>query len=116
MRFLSMIKSAEPHAPPPRALLDALEKLRAEGVKNGTLVDTGGLGPTATGTRIRVARGNVKVTDGPFTEAKEVIGGFAILEVKAKAEAVALTQHFMELHRDLCPGWEGEAELRQIFQ
>lgn len=55
------------------------------------------------------------MTDGPFSEAKEVIGGYAVYSVKSKEEAVEFARRFMELHREHWPGWEGETELRQIF-
>ena len=115
MRFMAMVKSVETSAPPPQALMDAIAKLGEEGVKAGVLAETGGLFPTAMGTRVRLAGGALSVTDGPFTEAKEVIGGYAVYNVKSKEEAVAWTRRFMQLHKDHWPGWEGESELRQIF-
>jgi hypothetical protein len=115
MRFMTMVKSPEAQGPPPQALMDAIGKLGEEGFKNGTLVEMGGLFPSAAGARVRVAKGKVTVTDGPFTEAKEVIGGYAMFELKSKEEAVKAAQRFMELHQKHWPGWEGETEVRQVY-
>jgi len=115
MRFMTMVKSPEAQGPPPQALMDAIAKLGEEGFKNGTLVEMGGLFPSAAGARVRVAKGKVTVTDGPFTEAKEVIGGYAVFELKSKAEAVKAAERFMELHQKHWPGWEGETEVRQVY-
>jgi hypothetical protein len=95
--------------------MDAMAKLAEEAVKAGTMVETGGLAPTAMSTRVRLARGKVTTTDGPFTEAKEVVGGYAVFELKSKEEAIEATERFMELHRKHWPGWEGETEIRQVF-
>ena len=115
MRFLSIIKGPELTGPPPQELMDAIAELGIEETKSGTLINTGGLGPTATRTRVRVANGDVTVTDGPFTEAKEVIGGYAILEYNSKEEAVEGVVRFIELHKKYWPDWQGEAEVGQIF-
>jgi hypothetical protein len=115
MRFMMMVKSAENSGPPPKPLMDAMGKLVEESVKTGTMVQTGGLGPSAQTTRVRLSRGQVSVIDGPFTEAKEVVGGFAILDLKSKEEAIEVAQRFIELHKELWPGWEGESEIRQVF-
>jgi len=115
MKFLTMVKSAEKSGPPPQKLMEAIGKLGAEAVQAGTLVTTGGLYGTAMGARVRLAGGKVSVIDGPFTEAKEVVGGYAIYEVKSKEEAIEATKRFMELHKEHWPGWEGETEIRQIF-
>lgn len=114
MRFLSIVKSAENQGAPPQALLDAIDRLTRDSLKDGSLVSTGGLGTTGSGARLRIVKGKVTVTDGPFTEAKEVIGGFAILEAPSKREAVEATRRFLQLHRDLWPTWEGECELREL--
>jgi hypothetical protein len=115
MRFMMMVKHPEPSGPPPKELMDAMAKLTEEAVKAGTMVASGGLAPTAASTRVRLSRGQVTAIDGPFTEAKEVVGGFAILEFKSKEEALEGARAFMELHRKHWPGWEGETEIRQIF-
>lgn len=115
MRFMMMVKSAENSDPPPKPLMDAIGKLGEEAAKAGSMVGSGGLAPTAQSTRVRLSRGQIAVTDGPFTEAKEVVGGYAIFELKSKAEAIEAAERFMELHKQLWPGWEGETEVRQIF-
>jgi hypothetical protein len=115
MRFMMLVKSAENSGPPPKALMDALGKLAEETIKAGTMRDTGGLAPTAMSTRVRLSRGRVTATDGPFAESKEVIGGFAVFDLKSKKEAVESAVRFMELHKQHWPGWEGETEVRQIF-
>jgi Uncharacterized protein conserved in bacteria len=116
MRFMIMVKSTEASGPPPMALMDAMAKLGEEGVRAGVLVETGGLFPTATATRVRVVGGKVSTTDGPFTESKEVVGGYAVYNVASKDEAVRWTTRFMDLHKEHWRGWEGEAEIRQIFE
>jgi hypothetical protein len=115
MRFMMLVKSAENPGPPPKELMDAIGKLSEESVKNGTIVDSGGLMPSSMSTRVRVSRGQITSTDGPFTEAKEVVGGYAIFELKSKQEALDGALRFMELHRKHWPGWEGETEIRQVF-
>jgi hypothetical protein len=93
----------------------AIAKLGEEGAKAGVLVETGGLLPSAMGARVRLSGGKLSVTDGPFTEAKEVIGGYAVYQLKSKQEAIEWTSRFMQLHKDHWKGWEGESEIRQIF-
>jgi hypothetical protein len=115
MRFLMMVKTAERSGPPPKELMEAMEKLAEEATKAGEMFDSGGLGPTAAGSRVRLTGGKITVTDGPFTEAKEVFGGYAMFELKSKEEAIERTRRFMELHHKHWPGWEGETEIRQVF-
>lgn len=115
MKFMMLVKSAENSGRPPQELMDAIGKLGAEAVKNGTMIESGGLAPTAASTRVRVSRGQLTTTDGPFTESKEVIGGFALFNLKSKKEAIDAAVVFMDLHKRHWPGWEGETEVRQIF-
>jgi hypothetical protein len=115
MRFMMMVKTAERSGPPPKEMMDAMGKLAEESTKAGEMVESGGLGPTAAGSRVRLAGGKITVTDGPFTEAKEVFGGYAVFELKSKEEAIERTRRFMELHHKHWPGWEGETEIRQVF-
>lgn len=115
MRFMMIVKHGEQQGPPPKQLMDAIAKLSEEAAKAGTMLGSGGLGPTALGARVRLSGGQVTVTDGPFTEAKEVVGGYAQFELKSKEEAVKSAITFMELHKKHWPGWEGETEIRQIF-
>jgi hypothetical protein len=115
MKFMMIVKHAENSGPPPKELMDAIEIIREEAVKAGTMLGSGGLAPTAQSTRVRVSKGQLTVTDGPFTEAKEVVGGYAQFELKSKEEAIKGAVRFMELHKKYWPGWEGETEIRQIF-
>ena len=85
-------------------------KLVEEGMKAGWLLATEGCLPTALGARVRNSSGKLTVTDGPFTEAKEVVGGFAILRANSKEEAIQLAREFLQV------AGEGECELRQIFE
>ena len=112
---MMMVKSAENAGTPPKEMMDAIAKMSAEGQQSGQMVASGGLAPTAASTRVRVSRGNLSVIDGPFTETREVVGGYAIMEFATKEEAVESTREFMELHRKFWPGWEGETEIRQMF-
>ena len=115
MRFMMIVKHAEKQGPPPKALMDAMAKLAEEANKAGTMLGSEGLGPTALGARVRLSGGKVTVTDGPFSEAKEIVGGYAQFELKSKEEAVESAVRFMELHKQHWPGWEGETEVRQMF-
>ena len=114
MRFMMMIKSPE-GVPPSPELYAAVGKLSQEMAAAGTLVDTGGLAPSSKGARIRLSDGRLTVTDGPFAEAKEVIGGFAIINAASKDEAIALGRQFVQLHADvLGPCCEMECEVREM--
>ena len=115
MRFMTLVKSAETSAPPPQALMDAIGKLGQEAAGKGVMVEMGGLLPSAMGARVRLAGGRLTVTDGPFTEAKEVIGGYALYAVRSKEEALEWTRRFMALHQEHWTGWEGEVEVRQLY-
>ena len=115
MRFLTMVKSKEPSAPPPPQLMEAIAKLGEQAARSGELVLTGGLLPSAMGARVRLSGGELRVIDGPFTEAKEIVGGFAIYEVDSKEKAIDATLRFMKLHQEHWPGWEGETEIRPMF-
>jgi hypothetical protein len=117
MKYLTFIRHSESYraSGPPPALLEAMGKFVQKSLKDGVLVDTGGLMPTEKGARIRLSKGKITVTDGPFTESKEVIGGWAILEVSSKEEAVRVATEFMELHHKHWPEFEGESEVRAMF-
>jgi hypothetical protein len=117
MKYLTFIRHSESYreSGPPQALMEAMGRFVQQSLKDGTLVDTGGLLPTKDGARVRLAKGKITVTDGPFTEAKEVIGGWAILQVDSKAEAIRIATEFMELHRKYWPEFEGESEVRPMF-
>ena len=111
MRFMFIVKSAH-RGPPSPALMEAMHKLADREIKAGRMLDNGGLMPMATGAQVRITDGQLSVVDGPFVEAKEVIGGYAIFELRDKEEALVSAKQFMQLHKDLMPGWEGVCELR----
>jgi hypothetical protein len=117
MKYLCFIRHSEKYreSPPPPALMEAMGKFVQQSKKDGTLVDTGGLLPSKEGARVRVAGGRISVTDGPFIDSKEIIGGWAILEAASKAEAMRIATEFMELHRKHWPSFEGESEVRPMF-
>jgi hypothetical protein len=110
MKFLSIFKATEKAGPPSPEEMARMGKLVEEGMKAGYLLAVEGCMPSATGARVRLSAGKVTVTDGPFTEAKEVIGGLAILQAKSKEEAIKLTRQFLHVAGD------GECELRQLFE
>jgi hypothetical protein len=116
MKFLMLIKHSESYRNEaiPQALMDAMGEFVNEGFKSGTLKDTAGLKPTAEGFRVRSSGGKLKVTDGPFTEAKEIVGGYALVEVPSREEALKVARQFMELHRVHWPAFEGECEVRPL--
>ena len=114
MRYMVVLKSAQPPSAPPPELMDAIAKLGEDATKAGALLDTAGLHPSAAGARVVLGGGSLSVTDGPFAEAKELIS-YALYQVRSKEEAVEWTSRFMKLHRDLWPGWEGEADVLKVF-
>ena len=115
MRYMMLVRHAEKQGPPPKELREAIGRLAEEATKAGSMIGSGGLGPTAQGARVRLSGGKVSVIDGPFTEAKEVIGGYAQFEFKTREEAIESAVRFMELHKKHWPGWEGETEVRQLY-
>ena len=118
MRYLCIHTAPESAAiAPTPALFAAMDALTREMTDKGVLLSTGGLKPSATGKRMRVEQGRITVTDGPFAEAKEVIGGFAILEVASEAEAIAWTERFLRVHLDAVgASYVGTAEVRPMFE
>jgi hypothetical protein len=115
MQFMMIVKHSEKQGPPPKELIDAITKMSEEAAKAGTMRGSGGLAATAQGARVRLSGGKLTVTDGPFMEAKEVVGGYAQFELKSKEEAIEGALRFMELHKKYWPGWEGETEIRQML-
>jgi len=114
MRYLSIIRADERQGVPPQGLMDAIDKHVTKTLQNGTVVSTGGLAPSSAGIRIRIQRGRLTVTDGPFAETKEVIGGYAVLAGDSREDVIRATREFMQLHLDHWPEWEGECELREL--
>jgi hypothetical protein len=112
MRFMYIVKHPGPSTAPTPELLEAMHKLADREIKAGRMLDNGGLMPVETGAQVRIADGKLSVIDGPFVEAKEIVGGYAIFELRDKEEAVAMAVEFMQLHKDFLPGWEGTCEVR----
>src|SRR5258707_10908260 len=110
MKFLTMYKSPERNTPPSQEEMPKMGKLIEEGFKAGWLVATEGCLPSALGARVRRSGEKFTVTDGPFTEAKELIGGFALIQARSKQEAIEYTKHFLKIAGD------GETEIRQVYE
>ena len=110
MKFLSIYKTAETGAPPSAEHMEGMGKLVEKHMKSGALVATEGCLPSAKGARVRLSNGKVTVTDGPFTESKELVAGFAILQANSKEEAIALAKEFLAVAVD------GECEIRQVYE
>jgi hypothetical protein len=111
MRFMMIYKPAnttdmEAGVPPTQDEIAKMGKVIEEMAKSGVLLATDGLQPSSKGARVRLSGGKLTVTDGPFTETKELIAGFAIVQVKSKAEAIELAERFLKLAGD------GESEIR----
>ena len=115
MQFLMLVKHNENPGAPPKEFVKAMAKLGEDAAKSGTMIASGGLVAISRSTRVRLSRGQVSAIDGPYTEAKEVVGGFAMFELKSKEEAIEGAIRFMELHKKYWPGWEGETEIRQVL-
>ena len=116
MKFLMLIKHPESYRKDeiPQALMDAMGVFVGEKVKSGAIIDTAGLQPTARAFRVRLTGGALRVTDGPFVETKEVVGGYALAELSSRDEALKLAREFMDLHRIHWPAFEGECEVRPL--
>jgi hypothetical protein len=110
MRFLSIYKAVEGNTPPTPEHVAKMGQLIEESIKSGELLATEGCLPSALGARVRLSNGKLTVSDGPFTESKEVIGGFAILHARSKEEAIEMTRKFLNVVG------EGECEIRQLFE
>jgi len=114
MRYLVLLEGTQPATPPPPELMAGIGRLGADATRAGVLLDTAGLAPSALGARLCVIGGDVGIVDGPFAETKEMIS-YAIYDVRSRDDAVEWTSRFMQLHRDLWPGWEGEARVLKLF-
>ena len=110
MKFLSLYKNVERNTPPTQEEMAAMGRLIEEGMSKGWLVATEGCLPTALGARVRRSGEKITVTDGPFTESKEVIGGFAILNANSKQDAIQMAKDFLKVVG------EGECEIRQVYE
>ena len=119
MRYMMIVKGDENFGaagPPPMELMEAIGQLGVEAARAGKMVSMGGLHHSSKGASVRLKGGKMTTTDGPFTEAKEVIGGFTIMNLASKEEAIAEAVKFMELHRKLWPKWDGVTEIRPMYE
>jgi len=116
MKYLMLIKARESYRSEPisQGLIDAMDTFISKGFESGILKDTAGLRPTNESFAVRLKDGKLHITDGPFSEAKEVIGGYAVVETKTDAEARQMARDFMELHRVHWPSFDGECEVRPL--
>jgi hypothetical protein len=116
MRYMMLIKHTEDYRNKevPAGLYEAMGEFVGAGMKSGAIIDTAGLKPTSDGSRVRLKGRKITVTDGPFTEAKEVVGGYALMEMKSKTEALDYARQFMDLHLKHWPEFEGECEVRPL--
>jgi hypothetical protein len=114
MRYMMFIKHTEDYrnADVPPSLYEEMGKLIEESTKAGNFISGAGLQPSSAGGRVRLKSGKITVMDGPFTESKEIVGGYAIMEAKTHEEALGLARRFMELHLKHWPTFEGECEVR----
>jgi hypothetical protein len=110
MRFLSIYKTTERSTPPTPEEVATMGRLAEDGMKSGYLLASEGCLPSALGARVRLSKGKTIVTDGPFAESKEVVGGFAILKADSKEEAIELAKQFLSV------AGEGECELRELYE
>ncbi|RKH13605.1 transcriptional regulator [Corallococcus sp. CA053C] len=112
MRFLSLVRVQEsPENRPSERLMTEMEKLLHQMGDEGVLLDTAGLFPTSQAVRLRNNRGKHSRTDGPFTETKEMVGGYALFKADSMDEALALTKRFLAVHGE---EWNVECEVRQV--
>ena len=114
MRYMLFVKMREDLDPAPEALGAAVRAEMGELFSSGTMVDAGGLEPSPQSTQVELRGGDVIATNGPWAEAKEVAGGYAILEVRTDEEAVEAARRLVEIHKEHWPGWEGAVEVRPI--
>jgi hypothetical protein len=116
MRYMMFIKHTQDYAnvQVPAGLYDAMGKFIDEATKSGHFVDGAGLLPTAEGSKVQLRAGKIRVIDGPFTESKEIIGGYALIDAASKEEALDLARRFMEIHLKHWPTFEGECEVRPL--
>jgi hypothetical protein len=109
-------KDYEAGAPPRPELMAAIGALGEEMARAGKLLEMGGLAPSAMGAMLNLEGGSVRVTDGPFSESKEVIGGYAVMEAGSKAEAIELGKRFLQVHADVMGrSYKAQLEVRQLF-
>lgn len=118
MKFMTMVhETKRPTPEPPAELFAAIGGIQAKTQADGTLVEVGGLMPIdLNGAIVTLTGGSISATDGPFTEARELVGGYAVYEVEDTAAATALCEDFLRVHHENWPGWEGWIEVRAMFE
>ena len=116
MRYMMFIKHTEDYRNEqvPAGLYEAMGEFVGAGMKSGAIIDTAGLKPTSDGTRIRLSGRKITVIDGPFVESKEIVGGYALMEMKSREEALEYARKFMDIHLEYWPEFEGECEVRPV--
>lgn len=114
MRYMVFVKMAEDVGDAPAELHEVMGREMGEAFASGSMIDAGGLYPTAQSTEIRLTAGEITTTDGPYAEAKEVVGGYSIIEARSREEAVQGARRVAEIHQEFWPGWEGSVEVRRI--
>ena len=116
MRYMMFIKHTKDYRKDtvPASLYEEMGKFIEETTKSGNFVGGAGLQPTSAGARVKLSKGKISVVDGPFSESKEIVGGYAIMEAKTREEALDLARRFMDLHRTHWPAFEGECEVRPL--
>lgn len=116
MRYMMFIKHTEDYRNEdvPPSLYEDMGKFIEETSKSGNFISGAGLQPTSAATRVRLSGGKITVTDGPFVESKEIVGGYAIMDAKSRDQALALARRFMEIHLKHWPAFEGECEMRPL--
>jgi hypothetical protein len=116
MRYMFLVMSTEEQAgPPPRRLIEEINKATEIAMSDGSMVGAGGLMPISQAVRVRVKGSKLIVTDGPFAESKEVLGGYAIFDLPSREAAIESMKQFMELHLLYGEGWEGVCEMREMY-
>ena len=117
-RYFTFVKTDEtmPAGPPPPELFEAIAKIGEEATKDGTMLMVGGLLPSANGALLHLEGGRIDVVDGPFTETKELIGGFALFELRDMDEAKEAARRFLQVHADHWPAFTGTVEVRELAE
>jgi hypothetical protein len=116
MMLVKADQDYERGAPPAPALMAAIGALGEEMFKSGNMLEMGGLAPTSAGALLNLENGAIRVTDGPFAESKEVIGGYAVMQAKSRAEVIELARRFLQVHAEvLGKSYTGQVEVRQLF-
>jgi hypothetical protein len=116
-RYFTFVKRDEsmPYGPPPPGLFEAIGAMGEAAMRDGTMIMTGGLADSDSGALVHLRDGKLDVVDGPFAESKELIGGFALWELRNRDEAVEKARQFLQLHIDHWPGFEATVEIREML-